>query len=60
MADEIKVGDKVYTWYYGIRHIGTVVALRGKRARVRFRNESGWEVEHWRNVEFLEKVKSDA
>jgi len=55
-AEMIKVGDKVYTWYYGIRHVATVVVVRGRRARLRFTNESGWEVEHWKPISTLKKV----
>jgi hypothetical protein len=54
--NEIKVGDKVYTYYYGIRHIATVIAIRGQMARLRFTNESGWEVEHWRRISTLKKA----
>ena len=57
MAGDIKVGDKVYTWYYGIRHVATVIAVKGKRARLRFRNESGWEVEHWKPISSLKRVE---
>jgi hypothetical protein len=57
---ELKVGDKVYTYYYNIRHIATIVAIKGSRARLRFLNESGWEVEHWRPLRGLKKVEEDA
>lgn len=57
MNQDLKVGDKVYTWYYGVCHVATVIAIKGKKARLRFRNVSGWEVEHWRPISKLEKVE---
>ena len=53
----LQVGDKVYTFYYGVRHVATVVEVKGGKARLRFRNESGWEIEHTRNLAGLLRVK---
>jgi hypothetical protein len=59
MSEQIRVGDRVFTYYYGIRHIATVVAIKGQRARLQFFNESGWAVEHWRPIKYLKKVGAE-
>jgi hypothetical protein len=55
--EEIRVGDKVYTRYYGVTHEATVIEIKGSKARLRFTNCSGWEIEHWRPLKELRKVK---
>jgi len=51
--DEIKVGDKVYTWYYGVRHVAEVIEIKESKARLRFK----WNVENWRPISELILVK---
>lgn len=52
----MKLGDAVYVWYFGVRHIGEILKLTPTKARVRFQNCSGWFIEAWRPITALREV----
>lgn len=52
------VGEKVYTWYYSVRQVGEVIAVKGQKARVRFKDCEGYTKEHWRHFSRLRKISN--
>jgi hypothetical protein len=51
----MKVGDKVYTYFFNVKLIAEVVEIKGNKARLRF-NYKGKTKYHWRDVDTLKKV----
>lgn len=57
MTEDIEIGDKVRTSYFGCGVIGTVLKVTKRRVRVVFRNQSGWQVTAWRPREKVKLMK---
>ena len=55
----VKMGDRVLVWAYGIKRVGTVIAVDGVRAIVKYTSSAGKEkltVRHQRELKVIARA----